>query len=225
MLSREDNERLVRVGPGTPMGALMRLYWIPFLLRATCSPTASRTACACWARTSWPSATLSGRVGLVDHACPHRGAPMVFARNEDDGLRCMYHGWKFAVDGSCQEIAGRTATARRMCRNVRIKAYPVRERHGVLWAWMGRDAARRRCPSWSGTWCPTSTWRCRCASRNATGCRRWKARSTRRMRPSCTRVDAAGTINQWRQAADLMPAFECVVHDAGVHIASAPQGR
>ena len=103
MLNSQDNETLVRVGPGTAMGQLMRLYWIPFLASADVEhATASRIGCACWARTWSRSRDSGGQVGLVDQACPH-GAPMVFARNEEGGIRCIYHGWKFDVTGQCQE--------------------------------------------------------------------------------------------------------------------------
>ena len=220
MLSREDNEQLVRVGPGTPMGTLMRQYWIPFLLSrdvlADGQPHRVRVLC----EDLVAFRDSSGRVGLVDHACPHRGAPMVFARNEDDGLRCMYHGWKFAVDGSCKQMPAEP-NGERMCQRVRIKAYPVQERHGVLWTFMGSDSPPPPLPDLEWNLVPDEQV---ALSMRIQECNWLQALEGEIDSAHAAilhgRVDAAGTINQWRQAADLMPAFECVVHDAGVHIAS-----
>src|SRR6201987_3592347 len=101
MLSREENELVTRVGPGTPMGALMREYWIPALV-STELPTAD----------SDPVRVLllgerliafrgtDGKVGLIQNNCPHRGASLFFGRNEENGLRCVYHGWKFDAEGN-----------------------------------------------------------------------------------------------------------------------------
>ena len=110
MLSKEDNEFLCRVGPGTPMGNLMRQYWIPAirsdeLPAPDCPPLRVR----CWARTSSASATTSGAVGLMQNACPHRGASMFFGRNEEEGLRCVYHGWKFDITGACVDMPSEPA--------------------------------------------------------------------------------------------------------------------
>ena len=109
MLSREDNERLVRVGPGTVMGRLMRLHWIPFLRGSDVLADGQPHRVRLLGEDLVAFRDSSGRVGLVNHACPHRAAPMVFARNEDDGLRCTYHGWKFGVDGHCQHMAAEPA--------------------------------------------------------------------------------------------------------------------
>ena len=81
-----------------------------------------------------------GRVGLVDQACPHRGAPLIFGRNEDCGLRCVYHGWKFDVTGAVTDMPAEPARSR-LKERARIKAYPCQERNGMLWTYMGPDAA------------------------------------------------------------------------------------
>src|SRR3712207_2513634 len=104
MLSREDNERLVRVGPGMPMGELMRLYWIPFLQARDVPADGQPYRVRLLGEDLLAFRGTAGQVGLVDHACPHRGAPLVFARNEGCGLRCIYHGWKFGTDGRCLEM-------------------------------------------------------------------------------------------------------------------------
>ena len=105
MLARDDNDRVTRVGPGTPMGETLRRYWLPALLawelpEPDCPPVrvkllqeelvAFRDSC--------------GRVGLLDERCPHRQASLFLGRNEECGLRCVYHGWKFDVDGQCVDM-------------------------------------------------------------------------------------------------------------------------
>ena len=102
MLSEQDNEMIVRTGPGTPMGELMRQYWIPAvrsdeLPSPDCPPVRIRLLC----EDLIAFRATSRRVGLVANACPHRGASLFFGRNEEEGLRCVYHGWKFDVSGAC----------------------------------------------------------------------------------------------------------------------------
>src|SRR3989344_3980909 len=104
MISHEDNETLVRVGPGTAMGQLMRNYWIPFLKSSDVECDGQPRRVRLLGEDLVAFRDSAGNVGLVDHACPHRGAPMVFWRAEDGGIRCIYHGWKFAVAGRCQEV-------------------------------------------------------------------------------------------------------------------------
>ena len=99
MLTSEDNELLCRVGPGTPMGDLMRQYWIPALLSSElpapdCPPLRVRLL----GENLIAFRATSGEVGLIQNACPHRGASLFFGRNEEEGLRCVYHGWKFDCD-------------------------------------------------------------------------------------------------------------------------------
>src|ERR1700749_3436128 len=102
MLSKRDNELVTRVGPGTPMGELMRRYWIPALLsvelpNADDPPVRVRLL----GEDMIAFRDSEGQVGLVANACPHRGASMFFGRNEETGLRCVYHGWKFDRSGAC----------------------------------------------------------------------------------------------------------------------------
>ncbi len=100
MLTKEDNELITQVGPGTPMGELFRRFWIPVML-AEEVPGADSTP----VRLNVLGEKLvafkdsEGKVGILDAYCPHRGAPMFFGRNEECGLRCVYHGWKFDVNG------------------------------------------------------------------------------------------------------------------------------
>ena len=137
MLKKEDNDRLTRVGPGTPAGELFRRYWQPALLsselpEADCPAVRVRLLC----EDLIAFRDTTGAVGLVDAYCPHRRAPMYFGRNEDCGLRCAYHGWKFDKDGNCTDMPTEAPDSR-LKERVRINAYPVVERGGVVWTYMG----------------------------------------------------------------------------------------
>jgi phthalate 4,5-dioxygenase oxygenase subunit len=137
MLSAEDNALLTRVGPGTPMGELLRRYWSPALLTAElpapdCDPVRVRL----FGEDLVAFRDSSGTVGLVAEACPHRGASLYFGRNEECGLRCPYHGWKFDADGACVDMPSEPATSTFKDR-VRVRAYPTHESGGIVWAYLG----------------------------------------------------------------------------------------
>jgi phenylpropionate dioxygenase-like ring-hydroxylating dioxygenase large terminal subunit len=137
MLKHEDNERLVRVGPGTPTGELFRRYWQPALLSSELpekdgAPVRVRIL----GEDLIAFRDTEGRVGLVDAFCPHRRAPMFYGRNEDCGLRCVYHGWKFDVTGQCVDLPTEPPDSR-MKANVKIKSYPVIEKGALVWTYMG----------------------------------------------------------------------------------------
>jgi phenylpropionate dioxygenase-like ring-hydroxylating dioxygenase large terminal subunit len=101
MLRAEDNKFLTESGAGTGMGELLRRFWIPVLLSAELpEPTAPERRSSSWARNCSPSATAAASVGVIDQYCPHRGANLWLGRNEECGIRCVYHGWKFDTDGA-----------------------------------------------------------------------------------------------------------------------------
>ena len=220
MLTREDNELLVRVGPETPMGKLMRLYWIPFLLSKDLSADGQPYRVRLLGEDLVAFRDSTGRVGLVDQACPPRGAPLVFARNEEGGLRCVYHGWKFSVDGSCQEMPAEAPNTP-MLKKVCLKSYPVQERNGVLWAYMGPDKEAPPLPGVEWNMVPPENAH---VSMRIQECNWLQALEGEIDSAHAAilhgRVDAGGSIDQWKQAADLAPKFEVVQHEAGVHIAS-----
>src|SRR5688572_4890000 len=137
MLSASDNELITRTGPGTPMGNLMRQYWIPAVQSAElaapdCPPLRIRVL----NENLIAFRATSGKVGLIDDACPHRGASMFFGRNEEEGLRCVYHGWKFEPSGQCTDMMNEPAESN-FKNKVRITAYPTSERGGIIWAYLG----------------------------------------------------------------------------------------
>ena len=143
------NERLTRIGPGTPCGELMRRYWQPAALLDEFNPQldpgmAQRPLKA--VRLLGQDLVLfrneQGQFGLLDRDCPHRGADLAFARHEGDGIRCPFHGWKFAADGRCLETPAEPAVAgmpSRLCDRVRQRSYPVQVKSGVVWAYLGPE--------------------------------------------------------------------------------------
>ena len=137
MLSKEENNLITRVGPGTPMGELMRQYWMPAMMSSElpapdCSPVRVRLL----GENMIAFRTTSGDVGMIADACPHRGASLFFGRNEEEGLRCVYHGWKFDVDGNCVDMPSEPAESN-FKNKVRARAYKTHERGGLIWLYMG----------------------------------------------------------------------------------------
>jgi phthalate 4,5-dioxygenase len=139
MLSKEDNELITKTDRGTPMGELFRRFWIPALLAeelpgADCNPVRVRIM----GEDLVAFRDSKGRPGVIDAYCPHRGAPMFFGRNEEEGIRCLYHGWKFDVNGDCMEMPniphGETAKKR-----MHTMAYPTIESAGMVWVYMGPE--------------------------------------------------------------------------------------
>jgi phthalate 4,5-dioxygenase len=142
VLSAENNARITRTGPGTPMGEAMRRYWIPVLLASQlpnpdCDPVRVRLL----GEDLVAFRDTTGRVGLLAHNCPHRGASLFFGRNERGGLRCAYHGWKFSADGVCMETPNEPAESD-LRWNVHATAYACEEMGDVVWTWMGPAEAR-----------------------------------------------------------------------------------
>jgi phenylpropionate dioxygenase-like ring-hydroxylating dioxygenase large terminal subunit len=137
MLSAQDNELLCRVGPGTPMGSLMRQYWIPAvradeLPAPDCPPVRIKLL----GEELIAFRTTSGKTGLIQNSCPHRGASLFFGRNEEEGLRCVYHGWKWDVSGACLDMPSEPAESNFKSK-VHATAYPTQESGGIIWAYMG----------------------------------------------------------------------------------------
>jgi phthalate 4,5-dioxygenase oxygenase subunit len=151
-----DNELLCRVEGEAPMGQLMRQHWLPVCMS---EEVAEADGTPVRARLLGVDLVVfrdtKGRVGVMDERCPHRGASLAFGRNEDCGLRCLYHGWKFGVDGEIQEMSSEPPDSR--MKNLRHKAYPVNEAGGFVWAWLG--AAEEMRPFEPPAWAPSPTTR------------------------------------------------------------------
>src|SRR6266508_6961548 len=154
MFSKEDNELLTQVGPGTPMGELMRQYWFPALLSEElagpdCAPVRVRLL----GENLIAFRDTQGQVGLLADHCSHRGASLFFGRNEEGGLRCVYHGWKFDVTGACVDMPNEPAECS-FKHKIRQTAYPTREAGGVIWAYMGPQAKMPALPQLEWTLVP-----------------------------------------------------------------------
>jgi phenylpropionate dioxygenase-like ring-hydroxylating dioxygenase large terminal subunit len=158
MLTRSDNEAITRVGPGTLMGNLMREYWLPALLSSELpSPDSDPVRVLLLGEKLIAFRDTSGAIGLLDQHCPHRGASLFFGRNEECGLRCVYHGWKFDGAGQCVDMPNEPAESDFRTK-VKATAYPTRERNGVVWAYLGPRAEPPPLPSLEGNMLPDGEW-------------------------------------------------------------------
>ena len=137
MLTREENELVTRTDPGTPMGSAMRRYWIPALLSSELpEPDCPPARLQLLGESLVAFRDSEGRIGLLDEFCPHRRVSLWLGRNEESGLRCAYHGWKFDVNGACVDQMNEPPQ-NCFAQKVRIASYPTVEMGGVIWAYMG----------------------------------------------------------------------------------------
>ena len=136
MLSHDENELLTKTGPGTAMGALIRQYWIPVVQSSELEPGGRVKRVMLLGERLVAFRGKSGRAGLIGEFCPHRLASLYFGRVEESGMRCVYHGWKFGLDGQCLEMPSEPPESG-FAAKVRHTAYPCEERGGVIWAYMG----------------------------------------------------------------------------------------
>jgi phthalate 4,5-dioxygenase len=148
MLKPKDNVRITRVGPGTPMGNLWRRYWIPAILaREVAENDGPPVRVRLLGEDLIAFRDTEGNVGLMDAYCPHRRAPMFFGRNEECGLRCVYHGWKFNRDGTCTDMPSEPPDS--LFKNkVTIQTYPTWEGGGIIWTYMGPPEHRPEPPDY-----------------------------------------------------------------------------
>jgi phenylpropionate dioxygenase-like ring-hydroxylating dioxygenase large terminal subunit len=136
MTNAIEGEQLTRVGPGTMMGDLMRQYWLPAVKSSELVAGGEPLRLMLLGERLIAFRGQDGQVGVMDHRCPHRCASLFYGRNEDGGIRCVYHGWKFTADGTCIDMPN-VPPAQDFKQKVRAKAYKVTERAGVVWVYMG----------------------------------------------------------------------------------------
>jgi 5,5'-dehydrodivanillate O-demethylase len=136
MLTAEQNERLTRVGPGTPMGELMRRYWHPIAGSSQLTDEEPTKEVRLLGEDLVLFRSTAGELGLVEPSCPHRKANLSYGVPEPEGIRCAYHGWLFDVNGNCVDQPSEPVGSR-FKEKVHIKAYPVQELGGLIWAYMG----------------------------------------------------------------------------------------
>ena len=133
-MNSETAELLIRTGPGTAMGNLMRRYWVPVLLSSEiAAPDGPPVRVKILGEKLLAFRDTRGRAGLVSEFCAHRGASLFLGRNEEGGIRCSYHGWKYDITGQCVDLPQVPS----LCAKMKIAAYPCVERGGVVWAYMG----------------------------------------------------------------------------------------
>jgi phthalate 4,5-dioxygenase len=157
MLTPEENDLLCRVEGQAPMGQLMRRHWMPVcLLEEVGEPDGAPVRARLFGEDLVVFRDSEGRVGVLDEYCPHRRASLAYGRNEDGGLRCLYHGWKMDVAGNVLEMVSEPASSG-MCEKVKHLAYPVKEWGGMVWAYMGpQDAVPEFVPP---AWAPSAETR------------------------------------------------------------------
>jgi len=156
MLRKEQNDQLTQTGPGTPMGDMFRCYWIPALLAAElpendCPPVRVKLL----SERLIAFRDTNGRCGVMDEFCAHRGVSLWFGRNEECGLRCSYHGWKYDVTGQCIDVPSEP-TESGFAKKIKLRSYPLVERGGVLWTYMGPPDRQPPLPEWEFATVPAS---------------------------------------------------------------------
>jgi phthalate 4,5-dioxygenase len=154
MLSKEDNELITRTGTGTPMGELMRRYWVPALLSEEIpAPDSPPVQVRLMGEDLVAFRDSQGRIGLLEEHCPHRGTSLFYGRSEESGLRCIYHGWKMDVEGHVLETPAEPATST-FGQRVRQRAYPTHEVNGIIWAYLGPADKQPLFPNFEWTQVP-----------------------------------------------------------------------
>jgi phenylpropionate dioxygenase-like ring-hydroxylating dioxygenase large terminal subunit len=157
MLSKEENQIVTRVGPDTPMGKTLRRYWLPALLASEIAePDSPPVRVKLLGEDLVAFRDSQGRVGLLDELCPHRLASLYFGRNEECGLRCVYHGWKFDVSGACTEMMNEPPE-NDFKHKVHTKAYPTVELGGLIWAYLGPAEKMPPAPKFAWTQVPEAS--------------------------------------------------------------------
>jgi phthalate 4,5-dioxygenase oxygenase subunit len=156
MMSAEENARLTQTDPGTFMGEYLRSFWIPcMVLTEVPDPDEAPVRLRLLKENLVVFRTTDGKVGVFDEHCPHRRASLFFGRNEECGIRCVYHGWKFDVDGNCVEMPSEPPESDYR-RKVKARAYPSREAGGLLWVFMGDRSRLAEMPDFEWLDLPSS---------------------------------------------------------------------
>ena len=147
MLSKSDNELLCRVGPGTAMGDVFRRFWHPVCLSEQIAQRdGDPVRVEILGERLVAFRDSDDKVGLLEEGCPHRGVSLALGRNEESGLRCLYHGWKFAVDGTLLDMPN--CPDLKLRQNIKARTYPIREAGGFLWAYLGPAEKMPPFPKW-----------------------------------------------------------------------------
>lgn len=156
MISNDQNEYLCRTDAGTPMGDLFRRYWIPAMMAEELpEPDCPPVRVSLLGERLIAFRDTEGKIGLMDEFCAHRGVSLWFGRNEEGGLRCPYHGWKYDRTGQCVEVPSEPKSSG-FCERIKLKAYPTLELGGVIWTYMGPIELMPEPPAYEWTKVPAS---------------------------------------------------------------------
>ena len=154
MLKKELNDLVTQTGPGTAMGNVFRRYWLPaWLSEQLPGPDCEPVRLELLSEKMLAFRDTSGKLGLIDEFCAHRGVSLWFGRNEENGIRCPYHGWKYDVNGNCIEVPSEPTSG--YCERIKLKSYPMVERGGVVWVYMGPADKQPPLPEWEFATLPT----------------------------------------------------------------------
>ena len=154
MLTAEQNELVTRVGPGTPMGETIRRYWMPALLSwEIAEPDCPPVRVKLLGENLVGFRDTNGRVGILEEFCAHREASLFYGRNEECGLRCVYHGWKYDVEGHCVDMMNEPEELNYKSK-IRLVSYPAIDIGGVIWTYMGDPANQPPPPLFDWTQAP-----------------------------------------------------------------------
>lgn len=156
MLKKEQTELVTRTNAGTPMGEVFRRYWLPALLsEELAEPDGPPVRVQLLGERLIAIRDTEGRLGVMDEFCAHRGVSLWFGRNEEGGLRCPYHGWKYDVSGRCVDVPSEPEGSR-LCERIALKSYPLIERGGVIWIYMGPPELQPPPPEWEFATVPSA---------------------------------------------------------------------
>ena len=147
-MKKEQSDLLTQTGPGTIMGDLFRRYWLPALLAEEIAlPDGAPVRLQLLSEKMLAFRDSNGQLGVIDEFCAHRGVSLWFGRNEEGGIRCPYHGWKYDINGQCMEVPSE-AVESGFCERIKLKSYPLVERGGVVWIYMGPPELQPPLPEW-----------------------------------------------------------------------------
>src|SRR6266849_6232881 len=221
MLIQEENELITRVGPGTPMGNLFREYWLPAMLSEELpAPDSDPKRVLLLGEQLVAFRDTNGKIGLLANNCPHRGASLFFGRNEEAGLRCVYHGWKFDTAGACIDMPNEPAESDFRTK-VRAIAYLCQERGGIVWTYMGARDDPPALPELEPNMLPDGEWSISIYQRECN----WMQALEGDIDTSHTVFLHTGSLTEddapegsWAKfaLADRAPRYEVVTTDAGV---------
>ncbi len=220
MLSKHDNELITHVGPGSPMGELMRRYWLPALLsnelpEPDCPPVRLRLL----GEDLVAFRTTSGRPAVLDTWCPHRNANLFWGRNEEDGLRCVYHGWKFDAEGQCVDMPNEPPRSK-FAKKIKQPAYAAVDRGGFIWVYMGPPDATPEIPNFEWLNVPDAQRTVHKRLQDCNWLQNLEGEVDSSHAPFLHGSVGSDGIQPYNANADRQPVFEVLETDFGVAIAA-----